>query len=100
MYNITTEQAVSVLDMIRHISQCLDKPARIKFINDRKGQIYKEHILSKRLQQVGWKANVSFQEGVQKCVQQYELNGQRWVQHSGVLSNTEQTTRTDSCITV
>ena len=76
--NITTEEIVSVLDMVRHAELVTGNKVKKVNISDREGQIHKEVILSKRLQSLGWKAQTSFAEGMILSYKYYVDNGNKW----------------------
>jgi len=65
--NITTEEEVSVLDMVKMIKEMTKSKSKITFIPQRRGQILKEQILAKKAQRLfGWQAKTSFREGLEK----------------------------------
>jgi len=76
--NITTEESVSVLDMIRISKELTGNSVETIHISDRKGQIHKEVILSRRLQEFGWKPKYSFYEGMKSSYNYYTKNGNQW----------------------
>lgn len=95
IYNITNDETVSVIDMIRYASQAVQKPAILSFGKDRDGQIFKEHIQSNRLKLLGWNANVNFKQGIRKCYAAYLLQGRKWDQNPGVTLIEKVTTNTN-----
>ena len=62
--NITTEESVSVLDMVKYAKEITNNNTKVVHIKDRDGQIYKEVILSSKLQSMGWIPKMSFYEGM------------------------------------
>lgn len=76
--NITTEEITSVLEMIQHAGRVTGNEPILEHVEDRKGQIHKEVILSSRLQSFGWKAETTFAEGMQKSYDYYTSNGNSW----------------------
>ena len=76
--NITTEESVSVLDMIRISKELTGNDVKTLHIDDRNGQIHKEVILSSRLQEFGWKPQYSFYEGMKSSYDYYTKNGNKW----------------------
>lgn len=65
--NISSEEELSVLDWIEIIGKVVGVEPQIKFIDDRKGQTYREMIdASKAYRLLGWKAEYSFEEGMKK----------------------------------
>ena len=62
--NVTRDDNINVLEMARIAKEVTGNDVEIEYVNDREGQIYKEDISSKRLQEMGWKPKVSFEEGM------------------------------------
>lgn len=76
--NITTEEIVSVLDMVEHAKTVTGNDVACSYTKDREGQIYEEVIHSKRLQSLGWKWQTSFKEGMQNSYKYYLNNNGKW----------------------
>ena len=76
--NVTTEESVSVLDMIKYAKNVTGNDVKCINIEDRNGQIYKEVIHSKRLQSLGWKWETSFEEGMRESYDFYLSNNEKW----------------------
>ncbi len=76
--NVTTEEIVSVIDMISHAEKVVGKKAKVVHVEDRKGQIHKEAIKSTRLQSLGWKAKTTFEVGMKNSYEYYLDNGCKW----------------------
>jgi len=76
--NITTEEIVSVFDMINHAKKLTGNNVECVHVEDRFGQINEEMILSTRLQSLGWKWQSSFEEGMRKSYEYYVNNNCKW----------------------
>ena len=76
--NVTTEEIVSVLDMVRIAKEVTSNDVDVEHVEDRVGQIYREVISSKRLQEMGWKPKVSFEEGMKLSYEYYKKNNHKW----------------------
>ena len=76
--NITTEEIVSVLNMITYAEEIVGQSSKCNYVLDRKGQILKEVIHSKRLQSLGWKPLTTFKEGLNKSYEYYKNNNFKW----------------------
>ncbi len=76
--NITTEESVSVLDMIQYAKNVTGNHVKCVHIKDREGQIYKEVIHSKRLQSLGWNWKTSFEQGIKESYKFYLENKEKW----------------------
>ena len=60
IYNITLSQPISVIDIIDEASKCLNKPAIIKFCEDRSSQFNQLVIENKRLCSLCWVPKYAF----------------------------------------
>lgn len=68
--NITTEEEISVNEMARLAQSLTGSNSEIVRIADRPGQIHKEEIRAAKAERLlGWKARVSFQEGMKRSFQ-------------------------------
>lgn len=77
--NITTEEITSVNRMIDVAIDVTNGPCvERKHIEDRPGQILHEHILSRRLQSMGWSAKTSFNDGMKKSREYFINNNLTW----------------------
>ena len=77
--NVTTEEIISVKEMIQHAKDVTgNQNVPLKHVEDRNGQIYKEVIYSKRLQELGWKPLTTFKEGMKNSFDFYANNGYKW----------------------
>ena len=76
--NVTTEEIISVMDMIHSAKKLTNNDVECVHIIDRKGQIFEEVIYSKRLQSFGWKWKTTFEEGIKKSYDFYLKNGCKW----------------------
>lgn len=79
VFNIGTGRAVSVLDIARKISAEFGIEGRLDFMPDRFGQVQK-HISStgKAEKVLGFKASVTFEEGLKKTIEWYKDNRALW----------------------
>lgn len=73
--NVTTEEETSVLDVVDQVESVTKKNAIIEWREDRSYQIMREEISNKRLRELGWKQNYTFQEGVKETYEWYLKNG-------------------------
>ena len=76
--NISTEERVSVHTMIEVANTLTGNRPTVVYGKDRPGQIFKEHILSKRLEEMGWSPQVSFAEGMRRSYEWFVANGETW----------------------
>ena len=77
--NISTEEEVSVNDMVKIIVEEMGKNGEVEITHtkDRKGQTFVEQISAKQaLQLVGWQAKVSYREGIRRTL--------NWMKSEGV----------------
>lgn len=73
--NVTTEEEVSVLEMIELIKKITGSKSEIIFLPERQGQIFREQIeAQKALALFGWKAKHTFEEGMIKTYEWFQKN--------------------------
>jgi len=68
IFNISSDEEISVVDLIQLISNIIGKKAETKFVKDRIGQINRSRISSEKLQALGWKPNYNLKSGLLKCI--------------------------------
>jgi dTDP-glucose 4,6-dehydratase len=73
IYNVGSGEEKRNIDVVRTILQILGKPGElISFVKDRLGHDFRYSLNSQKIQtQLGWKAKVSFAEGIEKTVAWY-----------------------------
>lgn len=63
--NITSEEETSVLDLAKLTINITGSKSKLQFVNDREGQIYKEHHSADKARKLlGWEAKVAVAEGL------------------------------------
>ena len=75
IFNISSERSVSVLQVAEIVMKTVQRSVELKHVNDREGQIFKEEISSKRMRELGWIEEFTFEEGVRQSVEHYQLFG-------------------------
>jgi len=72
IYNICSDTDFSNLDLINAISKTMNKDAKIKFVQDRKGHDLRYSMLKDKIgNELNWFPKFSFDEGMQKTVSWY-----------------------------
>ena len=72
IYNICSDTDLSNLDLINAISKTMNKDAKIKFVQDRKGHDISYYMLKDKIgNELNWFPKYSFDEGIQKTVSWY-----------------------------
>jgi len=71
MYNITRSQPISVIEIIMEASKKLEKPAILKFVDDRDSQFDQLVIENKRLRELGWAPQYDFSSGMEEMVKSF-----------------------------
>lgn len=67
VWNMSTEEEVSALQMAQDIRQVTGSNSKIEFIPQRVGQTFKESISAKKMkEEVGWKAKTKWHDGIRK----------------------------------
>lgn len=72
IFNINGNEVISVLDVIKNLEAILDIKAKIKFIEDRKGN-YKGRFISsqKAKEMLGWECTMKYKEALANYVKNY-----------------------------
>ena len=72
IFNINGNEVISVLDIIKNLEIILNKKAKIKFIEDRKGN-YKGRFISsaKAKELLGWECKANYKEALSAYVKNY-----------------------------
>ena len=72
VFNIASEEELSVLELIDLLSKVTNKVAHVEFVDDRAGQIRKSNISSKRLNSLGWWPRYTIEDGLMSCLSSIE----------------------------
>ena len=72
VFNIASEEELSVLELIDILSKVTNKVANVEFVDDREGQIRKSNISSKRLNSLGWWPRYTIEDGLMSCLSSIE----------------------------
>ena len=72
VFNISSEEELSVLELIDILSKVTNKVANVEFVDDRAGQIRKSNISSKRLNSLGWWPRYTIEDGLMSCLSSIE----------------------------
>lgn len=76
IYNISTEYYMNIKSlaemMIKRLKNTEKYSEHINYIEDRKFNDFRYLINSNKLEELGWKAKVDFEEGIQKTINYYE----------------------------
>ena len=72
-YNISANNEVDNMTVVRKILDVMDKSEDlIEFVEDRPGHDFRYSLNSKKISdELGWKTNTNFDEGIRKTVQWY-----------------------------
>lgn len=77
VWNLTTEEEVSANQMAQSIKEVTGSKSEVVYIPQRVGQTFKESVSAqKMLKEVGWKAKVSWEEGIRKQYDWFVKTGQ------------------------
>jgi len=79
-YNIASKIELKNVDVVRKILEMLNKPKTlVSFVKDRPGHDLRYSLDTSKIEgQLGWKANVGFDEGIRKTVEWYAQNEWWW----------------------
>jgi dTDP-glucose 4,6-dehydratase len=79
VFNIGLGRAISVLDIAKTISAVFGMKENFEFIHERFGQVQKHISSTEKAERVlGFKPNMSFEDGLQKTIQWYRGNRPLW----------------------
>src|SRR4051794_25165684 len=79
VYNVGGPDELSNLDVLRRILALTDRDeSLIEFISDRPGHDRRYSLSAARLEALGWKAAVPFDEGIERTVTWYRENEEWW----------------------
>jgi len=78
IYNIGAHNELENIEIVRCILKILDKPEElISYIHDRPGHDRRYSLITDKIENLGWKPAVSFQNGLLKTIQWY-CNHEAW----------------------
>ncbi len=83
-YNIGSGEERRNIEVVRAILALLDKPeSLIEFVGDRPGHDFRYSLdASKAKAETGWRASVTFEQGIERTVRWYVDNQRWWRQHA------------------
>lgn len=74
IFNINGREVISVLDIVKTLEKILNKKAKIKFIEDRKGNYKGRFISSEKAEKLlGWKPKNTYFEAMERYVKNFKL---------------------------
>jgi len=72
-FNITSNNLMSVLDVVKRISIILNKPIKTKILNQAKTEISKQYLEGSKIKQmIGWETKTSFEQAVLQTYDWYQ----------------------------
>ena len=72
VFNVAGEEEVSVLKLIDVLAGMAKKTARLRFVEDRFGQIRRSNVSSNRLRRLGWTPKFTLEQGLRFCLESME----------------------------
>jgi dTDP-glucose 4,6-dehydratase len=83
VYNVSTGTSQSNLDVVRTILKHLGKAeSLVQFVQDRPGHDRRYAVDSSKIQrELGWSPKVSFEEGIRRTIEWYQVNS-AWLDHA------------------
>ncbi|MEM3431477.1 MAG: dTDP-glucose 4,6-dehydratase [Candidatus Micrarchaeia archaeon] len=80
IYNVSAGNEITNIEVVKKILKILDKSENlIKYVKDRPGHDVRYSLNSTKLRELGWKPQISFDEGIERTVNWY-LNNKDWWQ--------------------
>lgn len=77
IYNISSNNELSNIEIIDKIFDIMNKKGRIKFVSDRPGHDIRYSINSEKLRKLGWKPQYTFDDALKSTVEWY-INNKEW----------------------
>lgn len=71
--NCTNTESISVLDIVKECEKVCEKNAKLKFVTDREGQIFREELLNNRIKNLGYEFKFNFRDGIKNTFEWYKL---------------------------
>jgi dTDP-glucose 4,6-dehydratase len=78
IYNISSGEEKTNLEVVSEILRIMDKPGLIEFVEDRPGHDIRYSLDSSKIRGLSWKPKHSFKEGIRKAVEWYMENEWWW----------------------
>jgi len=79
IYNIAANQELENIQAVKTILKLMDKPeSLIRFVKDRLGHDLRYSLHTEKIQELGWKPETKFKEGIKKTLQWYRQNVEWW----------------------
>ena len=79
IYNIAAKQEFKNIQVVKIILKLTNKPETlIKFVQDRLGHDLRYSLNTKKIQELGWKPQTRFKDGIKKTVEWYRHNVEWW----------------------
>ena len=78
IYNISTEYYMDIISLakliIKKVKDTDNYSEHIEYVKDRNFNDFRYLINSNKLEKLGWKANIEFEEGLQKTIEYFKIN--------------------------
>jgi dTDP-glucose 4,6-dehydratase len=78
IYNISSGEEKTNLEVVSEILRIMDKPDLVEFVEDRPGHDIRYSLDSSKIKKLGWKPKHSFKEGLKETVECYLENEWWW----------------------
>ena len=80
IYNISSGEEKTNLEVVSEILRIMEKPDLIEFVEDRPGHDIRYSLDSSKIRKLGWKPKYSFSDGLKKTIEWY-LENEWWWEH-------------------
>ena len=78
IYNISSKEEKTNLEVVSEILRIMDRPDLIEFVEDRPGHDIRYSLDSSKIRELGWKPKHSFKKGIEETVKWYLENEWWW----------------------
>ncbi|MCB1117238.1 MAG: dTDP-glucose 4,6-dehydratase [Chlamydiia bacterium] len=70
-YNVSAHNPMRNLDVVESLAQHFNEPVKLEFVPDRPGHDMRYALDASKLKALGWKTEVSFDEGIERTINYY-----------------------------
>jgi dTDP-glucose 4,6-dehydratase len=78
IYNISSSEEKTNLELVSEILRIMEKPDLVEFVEDRPGHDVRYSLDSSKIRKLGWKPKHGFSEGLKETVEWYLENEWWW----------------------
>ena len=73
-FHISTDKFISIKQLCEKIREKMNSVVKLKYISDRTGKDFAYKLASDKIKKIGWKSNISINEGLNETIEWYTKN--------------------------